>query len=74
MTELETSGLMQTTYSFYFKHLLFLASLLLGSIATVLWGESLAIHAFGGFLMGAFWQQLSFMGHDFGHKSVFHNQ
>lgn len=72
--ELETSGMMQTTYSFYVKHLVFLASLFLGSIATVLCCDSLLVHALGGCLLGVFWQQLSFMGHDFGHKAVFHSK
>jgi len=72
--DLESSGMMKTTYSFYLKHALFLSSLFLASVATVLYGESLLIHALGGCLLGVFWQQLSFMGHDFGHKAVFHSK
>merc|ERR1719265_2379355 len=44
-----------------------------GSVYCILYGESTFVRAWvGGLLMGCFFQQLAFFGHDIGHNGVTH--
>ena len=72
----EKSDLMTVEYKFYLKLFIWYASLLLSAVYCVLafpgsWWMSAAL---GGLLMGAFLQQVAFVGHDLGHSSVFHRR
>jgi len=43
-------------------------------IYITLTAQSFGAYMLGAFLVGLFWQQASFLGHDFGHNGVFHNK
>jgi hypothetical protein len=58
----------------YFQHMSFLGFIFCVSIYLALNATQFYTYMISAFLMGVFWQQLSFMGHDFGHNSVFENK
>jgi len=73
--ELLRKGLFETSTSFYivmFSWLIFLFSV---ALALMFLGESFYSRVVGSaFMMGLFWQQLAFVGHDVGHNSISHVQ
>eukprot|EP01065_Artemidia_motanka_P044078 TRINITY_DN6220_c0_g3_i2.p1 TRINITY_DN6220_c0_g3~~TRINITY_DN6220_c0_g3_i2.p1 ORF type:complete len:484 (+),score=166.57 TRINITY_DN6220_c0_g3_i2:110-1561(+) len=69
-------GWYQTEYGYYAKKLLVQASLfacaLLPFVLDVEMGYGWA--TFSALMLGAFWHQLAFIGHDAGHNAVFHDR
>lgn len=70
--DMRRAGLWQTPVHHYVWYFTYCFSMFAGSVACVLWnsGGSQLVYFLGAVLMGMFWQQLSFSGHDFGHNSV----
>ncbi len=69
--QLEADGLFRTSYLWYLKKVLGLFALLAGAVYLLLISDSRPLPIIGSsFLLGLFWQQLAFMGHDLGHNSV----
>lgn len=73
---IESSDLMCVKPSFYTKLVFWYAILFFGAVFSILsFPESFWCSAvLGGLLMGAFFQQVAFMGHDLGHTAVFHER
>lgn len=69
--ELVNRGLFQTNYWFYVVEALWLFSLLFSSLYFTLATNWLKL---GAVLMGLFWQQVAFYGHDTNHSAVTHNR
>ena len=68
-------GLFETDMNFYHMKAIWIGSLLLGAVACVVLGKgSTPIQLLGGCLLGCFWQQLAFIGHDTGHNGITHVQ
>lgn len=68
--ELHRAGLYKTpimSYVWYAGILLFFFAVMLGCVYG---SDNFWMHLLGGGALGMFWQQLSFIGHDFGHNSV----
>lgn len=72
--KLDEAGLFETDYTFYYKKMAIYICLFLSILAGVLLSENLMVHAFSGILLGIWWQQLAFIGHDLGHNAVTHNR
>lgn len=72
--KLEEAGLFKTDYSFYYKMMVVYSCLFLTILAGVLMHESKLVHALSGAMLGIFWQQMAFIGHDLGHNAVTHNR
>ena len=65
-----------TDYAHYFKLAAFLVTLLSGAFYCVLGYEGehgVAVRALGACLLGLFWQQSMFIGHDAGHGAITHD-
>uniref|UniRef100_A0A7S4AQ59 Cytochrome b5 heme-binding domain-containing protein n=1 Tax=Pseudo-nitzschia australis TaxID=44445 RepID=A0A7S4AQ59_9STRA len=71
---MEEAGLFETDYTFYYKKLAIYACLFLVILGGVLLSKNVMVHAFSGILLGIWWQQLAFIGHDLCHNSVTHNR
>ena len=67
-------GLFETRPSYYATKALCLGSLLSIAIVLALCCQSAAAHMLGAALIGFFWQQLSFVGHDIGHNAITHQR
>lgn len=71
--KMEDAGMFQTNYSYYY----FLWARLAIHFGCVLYlclcKESVYAHALAGALLGMFWQQIAFVGHDLGHNGITHN-
>lgn len=72
---LEAEGQFETRYSFYAVHVAWVASLLAAAVwltasAHGAWPQTLA----GALVLGVFWQQSAFLGHDLGHNAVTHER
>jgi len=71
---LEAAGLYRTNYVWYVRKALWLLSLFAGAIYLALAAASSGYQsiyiATSSFLLGLFWQQIAFVGHDLGHNSV----
>lgn len=69
---IEGSSLMDTRFIFYIKLVVWYLTLLLGSIlaVTAFPNDFWVSTVLGGVLMGAYFQQIAFWGHDLGHSSV----
>lgn len=73
--DFERAGMFETDYRYYVKLGVWYATLLAASIFCVLRGETPFVRvALGGFLMGFFFQQVAFLGHDLGHNGVTHER
>jgi len=72
--KMEDAGLFETDYSFYYKKMGIYTGLFLLILAGVFLSEQLVVHAISGALLGIFWQQMAFIGHDLGHNAVTHNR
>lgn len=66
----EEAGLFETDYTFYYKKAVVYSMMLGLVIAGVTLSESVWVHALAGIMLGMFWQQIAFLGHDIGHNSV----
>jgi len=66
-------GVFETRWSYYVQLVAWLAFLFASAIALAVTSERFAgQHIFAGFVMGFFWQQCAFLGHDVGHNGVSH--
>ncbi|GAQ79919.1 Sphingobase-D8 Desaturase [Klebsormidium nitens] len=68
--DLESSELFQTRPSFYLSKALVIAALFALVVAGVTLTSSPWVHLASGLLLGLFWQQCAFVGHDTGHLSI----
>eukprot|EP00795_Rhopilema_esculentum_P002711 gene2711-923_t len=67
---LEEEGAFKPDYWFYFKTGTFIASILLMSVGLAVYSNGFLATSAAALLMGFFWQQMAFVGHDIGHHSV----
>ena len=67
-------GLFDTRYSYYAVKALWIAALFGAAIACTVWGGGVGVRTLGAVLLGLFWQQLAFVGHDIGHNSITHRR
>jgi delta8-fatty-acid desaturase len=67
-------GLFETDYSFYAREAVKLGSLLCAAVFFTVFCSSFTAHMVGALLLGCFWQQLAFIGHDTGHNAITHHQ
>lgn len=67
---LEEEGAFKPNYWFYFFHGLFILSIFLGAIYLASNSNGYMCTVAAAVLMGFFWQQMAFIGHDIGHHSV----
>lgn len=65
-------GKYETRASFYVWTGLWVASLFAAALYFTLTGETFNMRMLGAALLGCFWQQLAFLGHDLGHNAVTH--
>ena len=65
-------GLFETRQSYYWGLGAWLAFLAFSVLYTSLVCSSTAAHLTGAALLGTFWQQMAFLGHDIGHNAVSH--
>ena len=72
--ELKEGGWFETDYTFYYKKVAVFALMFLGVVAGVVLSENVLVHACAGVLLGMFWQQVAFIGHDLGHNSITHDR
>jgi fatty acid desaturase len=72
--EMEKAGFFETDYTFYYKKAACYTVMFLLVLAGVLCSEQPVIHALAGALLGVFWQQMAFVGHDLGHNAITHNR
>lgn len=72
--EMKQAGLFKTDYSFYYKRMAIYTGLFGLILAGVFLSESVVVHALSGAMLGIFWQQMAFIGHDLGHNAVTHNR
>lgn len=72
--KIEKAGLFETDYTFYYKKMAIYTALFSLILAGVFLSEKLFVHALSGALLGIFWQQMAFIGHDLGHNSVTHSR
>jgi len=70
--ELLRRGLFETDVGYYVKLCTWYAALFFGSLYLTIMRPSVTEHMIGAVLMGAFWQQIAFFGHDIGHNGVSH--
>jgi hypothetical protein len=68
--DFESSDLFKTRPSFYLLKALFIVALFGLSVAGVVMSSSAWIHLLSGVVLGFFWQQCAFVGHDTGHLSI----
>eukprot|EP00339_Tiarina_fusa_P005170 CAMPEP_0117044088 /NCGR_PEP_ID=MMETSP0472-20121206/30583_1 /TAXON_ID=693140 ORGANISM="Tiarina fusus, Strain LIS" /NCGR_SAMPLE_ID=MMETSP0472 /ASSEMBLY_ACC=CAM_ASM_000603 /LENGTH=478 /DNA_ID=CAMNT_0004755737 /DNA_START=157 /DNA_END=1593 /DNA_ORIENTATION=- len=66
----EEAGLYKTNYNFYYKKAVVYSLMFASVVAGVTMSESMWVHAMAGVMLGMFWQQVAFLGHDIGHNSV----
>lgn len=64
----------KTDYTFYYKTMTWIAAIFCCSLYFTLKCESYWAHFTGAVLLGCFWQQLAFVGHDLGHNGITHIQ
>eukprot|EP00536_Pseudo-nitzschia_multiseries_P015986 jgi/Psemu1/247217/estExt_Genewise1.C_9940014 len=72
--KMEDSGLFQTDYTFYYRKMVIYTCLFLLILCGVFLSRSVMVHTLSGILLGIWWQQLAFIGHDLGHNAVTHNR
>eukprot|EP00591_Stephanopyxis_turris_P003592 CAMPEP_0195522042 /NCGR_PEP_ID=MMETSP0794_2-20130614/19922_1 /TAXON_ID=515487 /ORGANISM="Stephanopyxis turris, Strain CCMP 815" /LENGTH=486 /DNA_ID=CAMNT_0040651721 /DNA_START=54 /DNA_END=1514 /DNA_ORIENTATION=+ len=72
--QMKEANMFETDYTFYYKKL----AVYFGLFACVVYGvtqsEELCVHALCGIMLGVFWQQMAFIGHDLGHNGVTHDR
>ena len=72
--KIEQADLFETDYTFYYNKMAVFIAMFLFVMAGVLLSDRLLVHALAGILLGMFWQQMAFIGHDLGHNSITHNR
>jgi acyl-lipid Delta6-acetylenase / acyl-lipid (9-3)-desaturase len=72
--QMEKAGLFETDYTFYYKKAAAYAGMFLLVLVGVFCSDQPLIHALAGILLGLFWQQMAFIGHDLGHNAITHNR
>ena len=72
--EMEEAGMFETDYTFYYKKMVAYSILLSLVLAGVFLSDRILVHTLAGALLGIFWQQMAFIGHDLGHNAVTHNR
>ena len=72
--EMEQAGLFETDYTFYYKKMAIYTGLFSLILTGVFCSESYLVHVLSGAMLGIFWQQMAFIGHDLGHNAVTHNR
>lgn len=68
---MKADGIFETDYSFYHKLLVWYTFLFFTFWALITSGNTYCI-LLGGIVLGLFWQQIAFAGHDLGHNAVTH--
>jgi fatty acid desaturase len=71
---LQEEKMFETDYFWYLKLFAWLASIFASVLAGVLLSDNFAVHCLAGVLLGLFWQQTAFVGHDLGHNGITHNR
>jgi fatty acid desaturase/cytochrome b involved in lipid metabolism len=72
--QMEDAGLFETNYTFYYKKAAVYTGMFLLVVAGVLFSDSPLVHALAGALLGMFWQQMAYIGHDLGHNAITHDR
>ncbi|RDD46581.1 Delta(8)-fatty-acid desaturase [Trichoplax sp. H2] len=72
--KLRREGYYKTHYMFYAKLYLWLSFLFCLSMYLTIYTTELKWQMLGALVLGMFWQQLAFVGHDTGHISISHNR
>jgi acyl-lipid Delta6-acetylenase / acyl-lipid (9-3)-desaturase len=76
-SELEEKGLLETDYTYYVKKTLVQMALMAACIGFMVYANltdgATWKYMMSAVMLGTFWQQLSFLGHDFGHNAVTHD-
>lgn len=72
--EMLERGLFETHLSYYVIMAAWLASLLGVAVWLTTQGGGAAMRLLGAVVLGGFWQQTAFVGHDIGHNSITHNR
>jgi len=72
--KMENAGLFETDLTFYYKKMVIYIGLFVLILAGVFLSDRSSIHALAGIMLGIFWQQMAFIGHDLGHNAVTHNR
>ncbi|KAH8093631.1 hypothetical protein JL720_4778 [Aureococcus anophagefferens] len=67
-------GLFETRPSYYAKVAAWLAALLAAAVGLTVAGGGAGPRLLGAAVLGFFWQQLAFLGHDIGHNSITHKR
>lgn len=70
---MEDAGMFETDYSFYFVKATWLFTLLFVALRWTLSDER-RDRFFGAAMLGLFWQQTAFVGHDLGHNGITHDR
>lgn len=68
--DMRQAGFFEVDYSFYYKKIAVYACLFAVVLAGVFLSDKFSVHVLSGALLGVFWQQMAFIGHDLGHNSV----
>eukprot|EP00123_Amoebidium_parasiticum_P008825 comp19043_c1_seq1/m.21477 comp19043_c1_seq1/g.21477 ORF comp19043_c1_seq1/g.21477 comp19043_c1_seq1/m.21477 type:complete len:480 (-) comp19043_c1_seq1:113-1552(-) len=72
--KMHDEGLFETNLWYYVAKVSVILCILGVSVAGVLYGNSFWVHVFSGAVMGLFWQQMAFVGHDAGHNGITHDR
>lgn len=67
-------GMFETDYWFYANKAMQQSALLSVAVFLTVFCSSYTAHIIGAILLGCFWQQLAFIGHDTGHNAITHRQ
>lgn len=71
--KMEDAGMFKTDYTFYYFMALRLSLMLASVVYGVLYFDSFIVHCLAGCMLGLFWQQIAFVGHDLGHNGISHS-
>ena len=72
--DLEDTGLFETNMGHYYRLVTCLALALAGVISGILLSSSFAVHMLCAVVLGCFWNQCNFIGHDTGHNGITKNR
>mmetsp|Transcript_17527 Transcript_17527/g.31624 ORF Transcript_17527/g.31624 Transcript_17527/m.31624 type:complete len:478 (-) Transcript_17527:372-1805(-) len=72
--QMEDAGLFETDYTYYYFLWARLALMFSCVVAGVTLSDKLWVHALSGAMLGLFWQQTAFVGHDLGHNGISHDR
>ena len=77
MDDIYNSDLMNTDFAWFFMKTMVSLSLLAIAVSLYLvgsWYNNITVQLFGGFMLGVFFQQTAFLGHDTGHNGITHDR